>query len=249
MPTTEIAILLDRSGSMQPRKADHEGGLRSFVQDQRTLSGDVFLTFARFDSEEPFELVYDRAPLATVEEEKLTLLPRGGTPLLEAASKLLTHLEAKVPLDHAVIVMVITDGQENQSAIEYTRQALKDRIEACQRKGWIVLYLGANVDEFQEAGSLGIGQGQTLGYTPGVMGVANMYYGMTANVTHMRQQVNSGNMAGMGSASAFTDDQRTAAKVEDHEKPRGSFKNMEKKITPVEKSASDTTPAGTTEGA
>ena len=74
---TDLLILLDRSGSMQAGRADHEGGLRSFVRDAARLAGDVRLTFVRFDSRDPCEVVFEARPVAEVKDDELTLVPVG----------------------------------------------------------------------------------------------------------------------------------------------------------------------------
>lgn len=224
---TDLIILLDRSGSMQDGRTDHEGGLRSFVQDQRGLAGDARLTFVQFDTANPFEVVYDRALLQDVEDAKLTLVPRGGTPLLEALSRTIEHVQAALqraghatdPVDHPVIVMVITDGQENSSGASYSKAKVQAQVKACEAAGWKILYLGANVDEFAEAQGLGIQDvTQTLGYTVGAAG--SVYSVMSANTKQARAAWTQAVDAGDTSAGAlrvantayhFTEDQRTLA--------------------------------------
>lgn len=217
---TDLVILLDRSGSMEDRRADHEGGLRSFVRDQRALAGEVRLTFARFDNHTPLEFVYDRIPLDQVEEDKLTLIPRGGTPLIEAMMRLLAHLETALAPEpaHPVVVMVITDGEENASGPDYSLAALKARIAERQRAGWVVLYLGANVDEFAESAKLGIGRQNALGFAPTRAGVANMYRTIGQQTNSFRQAVTHAaeyTVAAGTAAYTMTEADRLAARAVD----------------------------------
>ena len=93
MSDLDILLILDRSGSMQERKADHEGGVRSFVEDQRQLEGDVRFTLVQFDTNDPCEIVYDRVPITAV--GPIHLIPRGGTPLLDAVGKAVAHLRLR----------------------------------------------------------------------------------------------------------------------------------------------------------
>jgi Mg-chelatase subunit ChlD len=192
---TELIVILDRSGSMQDRRADHEGGLRSFIRDQRALAGDVRLTFVRFDSTDPFEMVYDGARLADVDEAKLELIPRGGTPLLEAVGRTLGHVaerHSRVGKPAMVIAMVITDGQENASGHDWTKARVKSLVVEREAAGWKVLYLGANVDEFSEGAALGIGASASLGYAAAAGGVQAMYCAVTDNVRSARLAAASG---------------------------------------------------------
>lgn len=214
MTTTDIAIVLDRSGSMEPRRYDHEGGLRSFVREQRALAGEVYLTFVRFDSVSPFEMVYDRLPLEQVDDAALTLVPRGGTPLLQALSQTMAHLEERFAQNPpgAVILMVITDGQENASGPEYTQALVKARIQDWQAKGRIVLYLGANVDEFSEAAQIGIPLANAMAYAVSAGGTRSMYRTLSDNTLAYRHQVQVGPQTNQAAGTmAFTDEQRTQA--------------------------------------
>ena len=61
---TLIAVLLDRSGSMESVKSDTEGGFNAFVDAQRAEPGEARVTLAQFDTE--YEVVYANRPIADV---------------------------------------------------------------------------------------------------------------------------------------------------------------------------------------
>jgi ADP-heptose:LPS heptosyltransferase len=73
------------------------------------------------------------------------LSPRGGTPLYDATAQLLNMAELK-PAEKTIII-IMTDGEENQSQI-YNLKSIKDRLATCTNRGWEVVFLGAefNVD-------------------------------------------------------------------------------------------------------
>src|ERR1051325_1912029 len=221
---TDLAILLDRSGSMEERRQDHEGGLRAFVRDQRALAGDVRLTFVQFDSHDPFELIYDRTPLPEVREDRLVLVPRGSTPLLEAMSRTLDHLGTRLIGEppHPVVVMVITDGRENASRPAYTKARIKAQVDTrTTRDGWTILYLGANVDAFAEAGGLAIPSEHALPYAATPKGVHQAYASVGANIRGYRAAVGRGMTIGAAAASnlAFTEDPRRPPEPADDPPP------------------------------
>lgn len=166
----DVLVILDRSGSMQDRKADHEGGLKSFVEDQQKVSGEVRFTLIQFDTTNPCEVMYDRVPVEKVKE--IRLVPRGGTPLLDAVGMALDHLTKHAPSE--VICMVITDGEENSSK-EWTRERVKARISDLEKQSWTFLFLGANVDAFAEAGSMGIAAAGTVAFAQNSAGINATY--------------------------------------------------------------------------
>lgn len=170
----DILVILDRSGSMQDARADHEGGLRAFVEDQKAMSGDVRFTLAQFDTTNPCEIVYDRVPIDTV--EVIELVPRGGTPLLDAIGKAVAHLRARQSQQPAsqTLVMVVTDGQENSST-EWTLPRVKALLTEVEQAGAKTLFLGANLDAFAEAAAVGVQHAHALNYSNTSASVGAMY--------------------------------------------------------------------------
>lgn len=214
---TRLIVNLDRSGSMSHRKDDHQGGLRSFIRDQKQLPGDVRVTFVRFDTNNPFELVHDNVPIDQIDESSLTLVPRGGTPLLDSIGRTITHVRSRIADEHPdqVVMMIITDGQENAST-EFSSGQIKAMILECEAAGWKILYLGANVDEFAESGKMGIGANNAMGYADSKAGVHAMYASVSSNMRAARSHLQAGDSPKVASASYdFSTEQRTNSKKED----------------------------------
>jgi uncharacterized protein YegL len=197
----ELVVVLDRSGSMQPIAKDMEGGFDQLIADQRKLPGRCLVTLVQFDSER-VETVYEAKPVAEV--PALSLVPRGSTPLLDAVGstikrtgdRLATTPEAARP--GKVIMLIVTDGQENASR-EYKKEQVKAMVEH-QRTAyqWEFIYLGANVDAFAEAGSLGINLASASNYIPDSAGAQAVYVAASASVGRSRA----------GGSTALTDDER-----------------------------------------
>lgn len=206
--TIDVLVILDRSGSMQSAKADHEGGLRSFVNDQKQLDGDVRFTLVQFDTTEPCEIVYDRTPIADV--KAITLTPRGGTPLLDAIGLATSHLEKHTP--ETVVCMVITDGEENESR-EWTKPRIKQRVTDLEKAGWTFLFLGAGIDAFAEAGALGFSAAATLDSAHSGVGLRAAYMATSHNFAGMRMASATRSLSPQARASAmsYTKTQRSAA--------------------------------------
>src|ERR1043166_9365926 len=186
---TELAIILDRSGSMSSVAKDVEGGFDKFIADQHaTPNGECKVSLTQFDSLEVTTL-YSGKPLADV--PKLVLEPRGNTPLLDAVSKMVSALKERiereaVPADgRRVLVLIITDGQENASR-EYTKAQIKTLVEGQRAAGWDFMYLGANVDAFAEAGSMGIALSSSSPYAATPTGIAHSFSAVSSRMASYR---------------------------------------------------------------
>lgn len=167
---TYIAVLLDRSGSMNSVKDDTIGGFNQFLGEQKAAGDNALLSLVQFDTG-GIDIVHESKPIKDVPElNSETYQPRGGTPLLDALGKTICSTgdalkaipEANRP--DKVVFVVITDGQENASK-EYTKTRVKDMID--HQSGvykWQFIYLGANQDAFAEAGSLGINLANAANY-------------------------------------------------------------------------------------
>ena len=121
---TEIAYILDRSGSMQPLVESAITGFNSFLKDQQETPGDANFTLVLFDDE--YLLHADRAAIADVRPlDANTYVPRGCTALLDAIGRTIDNIGkklAKTPEKDRpgkVIIAIYTDGYENASS-DYT---------------------------------------------------------------------------------------------------------------------------------
>ncbi|MGW5387771.1 vWA domain-containing protein [Nocardia sp. NPDC003963] len=207
---TTIAVLLDRSGSMQTIKSDTEGGLAAYFEEQRKVENSVRVTLAQFDTE--YECVYSNIPIAEVPAPALQ--PRGGTALYDAIGKLVTDLGTELaarPEDErpgTVIVVVLTDGHENSSR-EWTHAAVRSLIEQQQNVySWDFLFLGANMDAVEIGSGLGFAPQQSITYGAAPAGVAGVF--RAAGAYSRRLQAPAG-APGAARAAGFTEEERRDA--------------------------------------
>lgn len=201
---TEIVVIVDRSGSMTSCRADAEGGLNTFIEQQRNQPGECLLTLVQFDHD--YEFVHSGKPIAEV--GKFTLNPRGSTALLDAVGRAITETGerlAKMPEDDRpglVVFVILTDGQENASR-EFRRDQIKQMIEhQTTNYNWQFTYLGANQDAFGEAGSLGISGAAAMNYVPSKSSKA--FQAASSNVTRMRSSASVGDVV----AASYTNEER-----------------------------------------
>lgn len=170
MSKCHVVIILDRSGSMGSIREATVKGINQLIEDTQKIPGEGTWTLIQFDDHasakgagESFpHVVFEQVPDRRMPRlEVQSYLPRGGTALVDAVCASIERMKEKVlssldPSKERVMLVIVTDGQENASR-EYTSERLRELTAECQSKyGWQFIYLGANQDEFAEAGKLGI---------------------------------------------------------------------------------------------
>jgi hypothetical protein len=87
---TEIAVVLDRSGSMQSMAIEAVGGMNAFLESQQKLPGEARLTLVLFDHE--YIVAHSRRPIKDVPPlDDDTYVPRGSTALLDAIGRTINN--------------------------------------------------------------------------------------------------------------------------------------------------------------
>lgn len=191
-PVTEIACIVDRSGSMHSIAEDAVGGFNRFLEEQKALPGRARLTLVLFDHE--YQLLCAGLDLRRVPplDERL-YRPRGMTALLDAVGRTLDDLDRRFKVlpeserPDKVIVAILTDGLENASS-DYSLKDVADRIsEKRDRDGWDFVYLGANQDAFLAASELSIGAQDTHEFSATTDGVRQAFCCMSTVVGRRRR--------------------------------------------------------------
>jgi hypothetical protein len=170
MKTSEIIIILDRSGSMGSIRKATVDSINNFIDDLRRVPGDGFWTFVQFDDRSsakgageafPYVLYERRSDQVMVKLTEHDFQPRGGTALIDAVCITLlraeqAYLATPVPERLRTLIVIMTDGQEN-SSVDYDRARMRELIARCQaRHGFEFIFLGANQDAFAEASGYGM---------------------------------------------------------------------------------------------
>lgn len=162
-----VTFLLDRSGSMACIRTDTIGAFNVYLEGLQQEPENIEFSFLQFDSES-IDTLFMCAPVGTVPKlDAATFVPRGGTPLIEAATKTITALDqalAKRTDQPRVVVCFQTDGEENQSAREYSWANLKTLIKARTKAGWEFKFMGAGIDAYDQAARMGVAQSHTVSY-------------------------------------------------------------------------------------
>jgi len=185
---THITAVVDRSGSMVTIQEDAQGGINQLIVANKEAPGQCTFALYQFDTE--FETVVAPSNISMVGE--YTLVPRGGTALLDAqwkAIQLTGEYLKSLPekqRPEKVIFITVTDGGENMSKEIVGWQGtqnLKNKIEEQKNKySWDFVYIGANQDAFAVGQSMGINT--TTTYIPNTWSTKAMYGNLaTATVT------------------------------------------------------------------
>lgn len=194
-----IAVVLDRSGSMESIRDDAIGGFNAFLQEQQEAPGDALFTLVQFDDE--YIVVEDGAPIKDVKQlDRASYVPRGGTALYDAIGRTVNVMEAKIasmPEDarpSRMIVATLSDGHENRSQ-EFSKRNISDIIEQRSKEGWDFMFLSAGLDQMAEAHSLGVAKAMYATGQEGGRGLVGMSMGASNALREYRSGRASGDLA------------------------------------------------------
>jgi len=169
---TLIVLVLDSSGSMGDIVNDTIGAYNVFIENQQATADAHLRHFSSVIFNDQEIRTVPPAPIAdAVRLNRHNYVPNGGTPLYDALGQairetdafLASHPDFATQNHERVLLAIVTDGEENSSHT-YTRAHIFDLLTEKQRRGWGVIYLGANQDAFVEAGQIGVRAGNTTNF-------------------------------------------------------------------------------------
>ncbi|WP_303787928.1 vWA domain-containing protein [Ruminococcus flavefaciens] len=188
---TELVFILDESGSMSGLTSDTIGGFNSLIAKQKKEEGETLVSTVFFSNSS--KVIHDRAKLDDVPElTDRDYVPSGCTALLDAVGDAVKHIanihkyarEEDIP--EKTLFVITTDGMENASR-KYTHREVKKLIERVQEeKGWEFVFLGANIDAAETAGSIGIRAENAVDYHADVCGTAVLFESVSCAVSGIR---------------------------------------------------------------
>lgn len=196
---TEIAFVLDRSGSMASELEAAIAGFNKFLRDQQATPGEARFTLVLFDDQ--YEIPCASIPIREVVElDTTTFVPRGSTALLDAIGRTIDELDARIAAMPAgqrpqqVIVAILTDGFENSSR-KFSYHDIADKI-ARQRDshGWQFFFLGATQDSIASAASINIAAENTAMFDATPTGYRTTSGAMSRKIRAMRKSAAGGSM-------------------------------------------------------
>ena len=188
--STDITIILDRSGSMEYIKESTIKGFNSFVKEQQNSDVDVKLTLVQFDHD--YQVLYENIDIREVKKlTQKTFEPRGSTALLDAIGVTINNIKNRIKLTpnnqkpDKVLVVIITDGEENSSN-KYSREKIFKKISKRENKdSWSFVFIGSNQDAIAVGSSFGIDAKRSLTFANDDEGAKVAFSSMSKNICNI----------------------------------------------------------------
>jgi len=196
---TEIAFILDRSGSMDSQLEPAIAGFNKFLRDQQETPGEARFTLVLFDDR--YEVPCNAIPIAEVVDlDTTTFVPRGSTALLDAIGRTIEELGARLSATPEaerpaqVIVAILTDGHENASH-DFSLRKVSDLI-AQQRDvyKWQFFFLGADQDAIATAATMNIDANSSMRFSSSAQGFRSSSRSISRKMSAMRKQATNQSM-------------------------------------------------------
>ena len=197
---TEIAFILDRSGSMAPVTEAAITGFNEFLRDQQKTEGLARLTLVLFDNE--YQVPLDGIPVQeAVALDTTTYVPRASTALLDAIGTTIDRLGARLSAlpepdrPGQVIVAILTDGYENSSEKFTWKDISRKILEQTNTYKWQFLFLGANQDAIATAANLSIAAANASTYVGDTGGTYTSQMALSRKTTALRKMSSGARMS------------------------------------------------------
>ena len=190
--SSDITVVLDRSGSMSSLSDEVIGAFNSFVDEQKQVAGTAVFSLVQFDDQ--YEVYLDAVELGKVGHlDRTTYVPRGltalydavGTAIVATGKRLAAMDEAERP--EKIVFLIQTDGAENASS-RYDGRTIQAMIRHQREKyAWEFVFLGANIDAIETARHIGIDADHAADYCCDSAGTAVNYECLNKAVTAFRR--------------------------------------------------------------
>ncbi len=156
--SVDLTVLLDESGSMDPRRLDTIKHYNNFLKEQRGVDAPARMSVVAFNTSN--RVLAANLPLR---DERLELStdnyrPLGGTALFDAINDSVDAALERQRLDpmNKVVFVIFTDGEENSSRKVRNVEQIKNLLAQRQLAGWEFLYMGASPEAFTQGMGIGV---------------------------------------------------------------------------------------------
>ena len=212
-----VAALVDCSGSMQLLNPDNTAKqLTALISEQKCSDTErVDVSIARFSASGTYNMFVENKPAQEVVVTAEDIRPDGSTALFESIGRLINDT-GKILSDMTtgrpgkVIIIILTDGEENASTEEYQGEQGRKRVAEMIKHqqdvySWRFYFLGANIDAITVGKTLGINANTCINYSPSALGCTNVMSSASQAVKRYRSAPSTQQDNG------FTDVERTTS--------------------------------------
>ncbi len=164
--TTHYILIMDESSSMSSAKQETLTAINEQIENCRKIAREmgeeaISLSLSFFSTHVKKVFVRQRPSrvgLLTSSDYN----PSGYTALLDAVGMSIQETESKILPDDDVVMLVLTDGQENASQFFSFRQ-IAQQIERLKATGkWTFSFMGADIDAWDLASRLSISDSEVI---------------------------------------------------------------------------------------
>lgn len=166
---TYYQLIMDASGSMSGVQVETLNALNSQIESIRKTAAKnpeqkIYVSLTLFDTGVK-ELITNSAPNCIQLLTRSQYVPNGGTALLDAIGSRIAKLEEVVTPEDDVVMVILTDGEENASQF-YNYAQIANKIKTLTDKGnWSFSFLGADIDGWRIAQNLNIRQKEVRSFS------------------------------------------------------------------------------------
>ena len=192
---SHITVILDRTGSMEVIRDDTIGGFNTFLKQQKEEPGKATMTLVQFDTQDPYEVIHQMTPIKDVPElTRKTYVPRAATPLLDAMGRGINDLDSilakmeKKEKPSRIVMVIITDGQENSSR-EFRKDQVEKMIREKTTEGWQFVFLSADLGAIDEAMATGVHAKSALAFDKDAQGTAAVWASASNKISAYRSGI------------------------------------------------------------
>lgn len=183
-----IAIVLDRSSSMQPIRAEavqmFNDQVKAIKKNAKKME-DTTVSLFTFSTNADEPILFNRPAKELKEIGLEDYRPDGWTALYDSVGMAIERLSALTEMsdpDCSFLVIIVTDGEENRSQ-RYSGQRLADHIQLLEKAGrWTFTFCGANIDIEKMRAHLKLDAGNVMAFTASSSGLRSMSVANSASM-------------------------------------------------------------------
>lgn len=164
-----VYILLDESGSMNRERPAYLAAVNDYINGLKRETPNALITLVQFDTR-GFRIQYkDCTPVNCSPRNYDNFSPLGGTPLYDSVAELIALAK---PAPHVIppMLVIITDGKENESKEITDVATIVKMISALQNEGWAFVFLAQGLDAYGEGSKMNIDRTNSMLYTEQTLG-------------------------------------------------------------------------------